>query len=284
MTMSMVYLSSCDEPTKIVTEPEIEEIKGFEAILKRDTITMLTENSAVSFYTYKDRFLGFEYEILDSFARHIGVALEVIEVSNPDDFVLYLNNNKGDIIACNKSIHMEDKKEHSFSIPYNHSFQVLVQRSSTDSVIRDISKLKNKDIYIRNKSAFVKRILHLEDEIGESINVKSIKGHPFTDDLIEMVSRGDIDYTVSMENTARIEQSCHPNIDIATLLSVRQNIAFGLRKSDVQLKEKLDYFLEDYLESDGYKQLRKKYFDYMKETNFYIDENRNLHMTVRKHI
>lgn len=267
-----VILLSCgsavkEQPIKIVNKK-----KDLEAILEKDTLTVLTENGALSFYEYKDKYLGFEYEILDSFARHIGVELKLLDVPNPDDFIVQLNSGKGDIIACNKPIHMEDKKLHAFSIPYNHSFEVLVQRKSEDSVIRDISKLKNKNIYIRNKSSFVKRILHLEDEIGENIHVKLIPGHPVAEDLIEMVSRGEIDFTIAMENTARIEQACHPNIDISTLLSVRQNIAFGLRKSDEKLKEKLDYFLDDYLESEEYKLLRKKYFDYMKETNFHIDD------------
>jgi membrane-bound lytic murein transglycosylase F len=263
---------ACQHTVEKPAKSPVKEIDDLEAILKKDTLTVLTENGAISFYEYKDKYLGFEYEILDSFARHIGVHLKIVEIANPDDYVLYLNERRGDIIACNKPIHMEDKKIHAFSIPYNHSFEVLVQRSSEDSVIRDISKLKNKDLYIRKKSSFVKRILHLEDEIGQSINVKSVEGYPVTEDLIEMVSRGEIDYTISMENTARIEQACHPNIDISTLLSVRQNIAFGLRKSDVDLKEKLDYFLDEFLESEGYELLQNKYFDYMKETNFFIDE------------
>ena len=267
-----LFMFSCGTSIQEPPVPKIKELKGLESILKKDTLTVLTENGAISFYEYKDKYLGFEYEILDSFASHIGVELKIIEIANPNDFISYLNNGTGDVIACNKPIHMEDKKLHAFSIPYNHSFEVLVQRKSEDSVIRDISKLKDKDIYIRNKSSFVKRILHLEDEIGENIHVKSISGYPVAEDLIEMVSRGEIDYTISMENTARIEQACHPNIDIATLLSVRQNIAFGLRKSDEKLKEKLDFFLDNFLESEGYKLLRKKYFDYMKETNFHIED------------
>ena len=268
----VLSLFACNQSIEKQTKPLVKEIQDLEAILVKDTLTILAENGAISFYEYKDKYLGFEYEILDSFARQIGVNLKIIEIANPDNFILYLNDGRGDIIACNKPIHMEDKKLHAFSIPYNHSFEVLVQRSNEDSVIRDISKLKNKEIYIRKKSSFIKRILHLEDEIGESINIRSVEGYPVTEDLIEMVSRGEIDYTISMENTARIEQACHPNIDISTLLSVRQNIAFGLRKSDIKLKEKLDYFLDEFLESDGYKLLQKKYFDYMKETNFFIDD------------
>ena len=267
-----LILASCGSSVQQAPSKKVKVLSDLEAIIQKDTLTVLTENGAISFYEYKDKYLGFEYEILDSFARHLGVQLKLIEIANPNDFVSYLNSRKGDLIACNKPIHMEDKKLHAFSIPYNHSFEVLVQRVSEDSVVRDISKLKNKNIYIRNKSSFLKRILHLEDEIGENIHVKSIPGYPVTEDLIELVSRGEIDFTISMENTARIEQACHPNIDIATLLSVRQNIAFGLRKSDVKLKEKLDYFLDNYLESDAYKLLRKKYFDYMKETNFHIED------------
>ena len=267
-----IILFGCGTAVKEQANKKVNKKKDLEAILDRDTLIVLTENGALSYYEYKDKYLGFEYEILDSFARHIGVELRLINVANPADFVNKLNSGEGDVIACNKPIHMEDKKLHAFSIPYTHSFEVLVQRKSEDSVIRDISMLKDKTIYIRNKSSFMKRILHLEDEIGENINIESIPGFPVAEDLIEMVSRGEINYTIAMENTARIEQACHPNIDISTLLSVRQNIAFGLRESDEKLKEKLDYFLDEFLESEAYKLLRKKYFDYMEETNFHIEE------------
>ena len=248
------------------------QLKDLEAIEKRGTLRVLTENGEVSFYEYKDGYLGFEYDILDTFAKSIGVKLEVQMISNPRDFVKKLDAFEGDIIACNKPITMQDKELHSFSLPYNHSFQVLIQRNHPDSIIRDISELQNKTIHIRNKSAFVKRILHLEDEIGANIETRTLNNYPIAEDLIEKVSNGEIDFTVCMENTARIEQSCLPNIDISTLLSVRQNIAFGLRKSDVILKKKLDYFLDDFLNSEAYKVLRKKYFDYMEETNFFIGE------------
>lgn len=259
-------------------------LKDLAAILERGTLRVLTENGAVSFYEYKDKFLGFEYDILDTFARSIGVDLEVVMISNPESFVKKLNTFEGDIIACNKPITMSDKELHAFSLPYNHSFQVLIQRNNPDSLIRDISELQNKTLYIRNKSAFVKRILHLEDEIGANIEVRTLPNYPIAEDLIEKVSNGEIDYTIAMENTARIEQSCVTNIDISTLLSVRQNIAFGLRKSDKLLKEKLDYFLDDFLYSEAYKVLRNKYFDYMEETDFFIRQkdtitNEDIHLS-----
>ncbi len=267
LSLFMLTCKSSNDGGEIPKRPPLRDI---EAIQERGTLKILTENGAVSFYKYKDKYLGFEYDILDTFARSIGVELEVEMISNPEDFVRKLNSYEGDIIACNKPITMSSKELHAFSLPYNHSFQVLVQRNDPDSIVRDISELKNKSLHIRNKSAFVKRILHLEDEIGANIDLQTLPNYPIAEDLIEKVSNGEIDFTIAMENTARIEQSCVTNIDISTLLSVRQNIAFGLRKSDIKLKKKLDYFLEDFLYSNAYKVLRKKYFDYMEETDFFI--------------
>ena len=267
LSLFMLTCKSSNDRGEQLKRPPLRDI---DAIQERGTIKILTENGAVSFYEYKDKYLGFEYDILDTFARSIGVELEVEMISNPEDFVKKLNSYEGDLIACNKPITMSDKELHAFSLPYNHSFQVLVQRNDPDSIVRDISELKNKVLHIRNKPAFFKRILHLEDEIGGNIEVETLPNYPISEDLIEKVSSGEIDFTIAMENTARIEQSCVTNIDISTLLSVRQNIAFGLRKSDVKLKKKLDYFLEDFLYSEAYKILRKKYFDYMKETDFFI--------------
>ena len=44
------------------------QLKDLAAIQKRGVLRILTENGAVSFYEYKDKFLGFEYDILDTFA------------------------------------------------------------------------------------------------------------------------------------------------------------------------------------------------------------------------
>ena len=226
LSLFMLTCKSSNDRGERLKRPPLRDI---EAIQERGSLKILTENGAVSFYEYKDKHLGFEYDILDTFARSIGVKLDVEIVSNPEDFVKKLNSFDGDLIACNKPITMSDKELHAFSLPYNHSFQVLVQRNDPDSIVRDISELNNKVLHIRNKSAFLKRILHLQDEIGGSIKVKTLPNYPISEDLIEKVSNGEIDFTIAMENTARIEQSCVTNIDISTLLSVRQNIAFGLR-------------------------------------------------------
>ena len=65
------------------------------------------------------------------------------------------------------------------------------------------------------------------------------------------------------ENLARISKELHPNLNIQTKISFKQKIAFALRLKSPKLKKSLDLFLEKYCESKEFKELKKKYFDYL---------------------
>jgi membrane-bound lytic murein transglycosylase F len=41
----------------------------FKEIQKKGKLTILTENSSLSFFEYRGKRLGFEYEIMDSFCK-----------------------------------------------------------------------------------------------------------------------------------------------------------------------------------------------------------------------
>ena len=55
--------------------PEFET--GLDRIWRQGRITVLTENNAHCYYIYRDRPVGFEYELAAAFARHLVVDLEV---------------------------------------------------------------------------------------------------------------------------------------------------------------------------------------------------------------
>lgn len=234
-------------------------------IRKKGQLTVLVENSTLSYFEYRGKKMGFEYEILDSFSRYIGIPLQIKVVSNSGDFKKYLLDGEGDLIAANIAVSLTKKNEISFSEPYYFTHQVLIQRND-DGVIKEPMELSQKIVYIRKNSAFERRLHCLQDEIGERIKVKSLKSDPITEDLIELVANNKIEFTIAHENLARISKELHPNLNIKTPMSFKQKIAFGLRKESKQLKKILDQFLLKYRESDHYKDLKKRYFDYLEET------------------
>ena len=241
-------------------------------ILKKDKLTVLIENSSTSYFMYRGRKMGFEYEVLKLFAKEVGVQLEIKVVHNLDSLISMLNSGEGDLIACNYTVTRERNKLINFSEPILQTSQVLVQRKPEgwkemkdkewlDELITDPLELSNKTVKVWKNSSYHERLLHLQDEIGDTILIEGIEGNIGGEELIEMVSEGIIDYTITEENVANVNEQFFDNLYTGLELSVKQNIAFGLRKSSLLLKAKLDDWLQEFKTRSKYRFIYRKYFE-----------------------
>ncbi|MDB3906926.1 transporter substrate-binding domain-containing protein [Crocinitomicaceae bacterium] len=241
-------------------------------IIKRGKLVILAENSSTSYFNYKGREMGFEYEILQQFAESIGVELEVEVVKNLDSLILKLNKGEGDLIACNYTITKDRGKQINFSEPFAQTQQVLIQRKPDgwkemkedewmENIITDPSELAQKDIRVWKNSSYFQRLVHLQEEIGDTIFIQGIEGTIGGEELIEMVSTGLIDYTVAEDNIAKVNEQFFDNLYTDLDLSVKQKMAFGLRKSSPLLKAKLDSWLKEFMEKPTYRYIYRKYFE-----------------------
>jgi membrane-bound lytic murein transglycosylase F len=247
--------------------------KDWTQIKAAGKLTLLTENTTLSFFEFKGKRMGFEYEILDTFCKANHLKLEVKVLNKLSDFGRLLRKGEGDVVAANLPISLHQEKFFQYSLPYYQTYQVLVQRKS-DSIISEPAYLAGKTVYIRKNSAYEKRLFALQDEIGASIDIRYQKTSPLTEDLIEEVVNGRIPYTLAHENQARVAKDMHANLDIATRMSFEQRIAFGLRPKSKELKQKLDAFLQVYLASKAYTLLKKRYFSNRDNSTLKI-QNRN---------
>ena len=254
-------LIACETATKKEVEVKVIDLKE---IQKKGKLTILTENSSLSFFEYREKNLGFEYEILEAFAKHLGIPLEVKVVPKYSNLRRFLNNGEGDIIAANLAITLSGQKKINFSHPYYYSNQVLVQMKS-DSLVLDASELIGKEVMVRKNTIYDRRLRALQEEIGGYINIKYAKEDLIVEDLIEKVLKGEVKYTIAHENLARLSKEEHPKLDIKTKVSFKQRIAFGMRLNSPELKKKLDEFLIKYCESNEYNALKHKYFDFIPE-------------------
>ncbi len=282
-------------------EKNQDEIKPFERtevqidlaqILKKGTLTVLAENSTTSYFDYKGKEMGFEYELLKLFAEEIGVDIEVHVVNNLDHLDSLLKTGVGDIIACNYTITRERSKEILFSVPFLQSHQVLVQRKPDNwkevkkekwlkQVILNPSDLAQKEISVWKNSSYFQRLLHLQEEIGDTILINGVDGNIGGEELIEMVAEGIIDYTVTEDLVAKVNLQFYNNLYIDLPLSVQQKIAFGMRKSSPLLKVKLDEWLTNFKKKSTFRYISKKYFEMKHITNrpgskYAVLNNRNI--------
>lgn len=242
-----------------------------EKILERGYIKAITDYNATNYFIYRGKPMGYHLELLQHFAAHLGVDLE-LQISNDLENSMYilLKEERSDLIAKNIAVTRTHREKLDFSLPHSRTRQVLVQRKPDhwysmrsydieDKLIRSQLDLSGKTIHVHQHAASVTRIRHLMEEIGDSIHL--VKRPEGTETLIEEVARGEIDYTVSEEHLAGLHEVYYANIDAQTPLSFEQNLAWAVRKGEKDLVAAINEWLEEFTDSPQYAQIYDRYYN-----------------------
>ena len=230
-------------------------VRDLDGIRQRGKLVVLTENSSVSYYLYRGQPMGYDYELLKSFSKHLGVQLEIIVIPNMNEMFDMLEKGEGDLIACNLTETDERKEFISFTEPLMETRQVLVQRKPekwwslsksqlSDSLVDDWSELTLPEIYVHEYSSFHSRLTQIDT--GQSkLNLIRASGSVDSEKLIRLVAAGEIESTVADENMAQLNQTFYPNLDVRMAISEPQNIAWAVRPTSSRLLSSLnDWILQ----------------------------------------
>lgn len=244
LTLSMFI--GCERLPKeeFSTTPEV--LIDIADIKKRGYINALVDNNSISYFIYKGQSMGYEYELLNNLAKHLGVSLKITITTGVDRAIDQLNRGEGDILAFPLSITKERTKSIAFSKPHFHTYQVLVQRKPDNwrkmgiddinkKMIRNPVELIGKEVYVLPGTSYEKRLMHLSEEIGGDIIIKKDTSIAESESLMRKVAFGEIDYTVADHLIANVNASYYPNLDVTTPISVSQRVAWATRKNSPEL-------------------------------------------------
>jgi membrane-bound lytic murein transglycosylase F len=266
----IVFFSCSDNHSSFRTSGEAAVSVDYDLIKKRGKLIAVTDFNSTNYFIYKGEPMGFNYELLTTFADHIGIDLEIVTENHIEHALKMLNSGEADIIAMGMTVNSTRKKEILFTEPIDETRQVLIQRKprnwrsmTADAVnrklIRNQLDIAGKTVYVQEGSAHAERLNTLAGEIGDSITVIEV---PFeSEQLIRNVAEGEIDYAVCDENVAQVNATYYPGIDINTPVSFPQNLAWGLRKNNsALLQEELNNWISVYKKTRSYAILHSKYF------------------------
>ena len=83
LTLGIVNVPVCSTSKKKSTDTDSLSIAvDIQQILARKKLVALTDNSSTSYFIYKGEPMGYEYEMLHSFAKYLHVDLEIIVANN----------------------------------------------------------------------------------------------------------------------------------------------------------------------------------------------------------
>jgi len=265
-------LSSCSTPSGAKSEEVYEEEVSidFDEIKKRGKLVVVTDYNSINYFIYKGTPMGYQLELLNAFCDNLDLELELIVDNDFENNLGDLRRGDVDLIAKNLTVTNDRSRLVTFTEPHAYARQVLIQRNdalideaNSDSPFKETItnqlNLAGKTIYIPKGSAYKSRLNHLSDEIGDSINVVEI-AHYEAEQLIGLVSEGEIDYTIADENVAKVNTNYYSNINIDMAISFPQKIAWAVRKSSPDLLSVLNNWIVRFKETRRYRYIYKKYF------------------------
>jgi membrane-bound lytic murein transglycosylase F len=269
--------------------PMVEPIKRDLAEIKeRGQLVVIAPYNSTTYFLYRGEPLGYEYELLQAFAKEQGVTLKVIVATDRKSFYSMLNAGDGDIVAARLIPTEEDKANVSFTHELYRTEPALVQQAlppdkadlpeaakkelqpgpadelpEIDIQARRISRpsqLAGQTVTLPEKSPYHRTLVELSDQISGDINVIEMGGKIEDEALAQKVAKGEIEFTVMQSNLADLKEAEFQNLKIRPIVGHSHSVAWAVRKNAPALRDELNRWIEEKQNGPLFDKLYKKYF------------------------
>ena len=247
---------------------KLKEVDLLATIKKRGKLIATTNYNSIEYFVYKGLPMGFQLEMLNAFSNYLGVKLEILITNDLASTAALLAIGKCDLIAYNITVTKQRSKAVDFTIPILQTRQVLVQRNPykiqdttfrKTKLIRNLLDLAGKTIYVQKNSVHYNQLLGIQYFIKNNIHIVESDSLE-TEQLMELVSNGSIDYTVTDENFALVNQTYYNNLDVKTSVSFKQNLSWAVRHESDSFLLVLNTWLKHFKTTSQYKMIYDKYY------------------------
>lgn len=283
MTATLIALS-CGGHSSRSSEEESDTV----SIPLPDTLRVVTLYSPTSFFIYREQEMGYDYDLVKRLTADKGMALELEVAPSLTRAIEMLDSGMVDLIAYEVPVTAEYKDRVLATGPENITHQVLVQPKTDDKTerITDVTQLVGKEVYVEKGSKYHARLNNLNTELGGGIEIKPIdRDTLITEDLIAMVSKGEIPLTIVDSDIARLNRTYYRDLDITLQVSFQQRSSWGVAPDHQWLADSIDSWFIQESPRRAQAELLKRYFEKSKNgPQFYSVDFRKGHISPFDHL
>ncbi|MGB0936197.1 MAG: membrane-bound lytic murein transglycosylase MltF [Colwellia sp.] len=255
-------LSSCKQENSTTS---------FADIIERGYITVGTLYGPTTYYSDKDEYSGFEYELMKKYADSLGVSLKVIPSYSLDSLFHKLDNAEVDFLAAGLSITDERLENFRFAPSYQSVVQKLVFKQGKDWP-RTIENLEGKLLVTAN-SSFVENLLSLKAKYPNLTWDETEELD--TEELLLKILSEEIDYTIVDSNNLAVNRRFYPEISIGFSINKEEKLGWmlSLNSDDALLSSLVEFFGKVHQDGTLFAMNNKYYghiqaFDYVETRTF----------------
>lgn len=229
-----------------------------DSIRHRGTLSVVTDYNTFSYFVCKDIAVGYQYELIGEYAKHLGVDVELKVCNDYEQNVAMLRAGKVDIIATNLLADTINEGRIHFAIPYGKARVVLVQRTGPSFKSSALQLASDTVSFMAN--SFYESIA---ESINDTLTGRSMVLEPIVfydaEQIIQMVAESEIKQCLCIENVARANRWYYPNIDVSLPLTDEYDMSWAVRNNADSLKRDVDKWLTSFMKTSRFKAIFRKY-------------------------
>lgn len=228
-----------------------------------DTLRIGTLYSPTSFFIYRGDTLGVDFDMARELADSLGRPMRIVVARSMPELIGMLDSGRIDLAAAPVPITSETS---GLILPVGTeqlTRQVLVQRCNPGDTteIHDVTDLPGREICVLAGSKYEQRLRNLDSELGGGLQIKTLDPDSVSpEDLIDMVSRGEIGLTVLDSDIARLHGGYHANVSSEVAVSLDQRTAWAVAPGRECLAEAIDRWAAESGPHDHRLELLKQYY------------------------
>ena len=208
---------------------------------------------------------GFEYELVLGFAEYLDVKLEVYPYYSYAELIGQLDAKRVDLLAANITMTPARKNNYKFGPAYQTLNFELVYQKGKDRP-RDLDDLQGSLTIIANdlyREPLLSKAQEFEDFQWQETAEKDIE------ELLEMVAKGELDYTISDSNILAVARRRYANLGIGFSITDSLQLGWMLNKdTDDSLRAALLEYFGDLQSSGKLAVLEDKYYGHVRSFDF----------------
>lgn len=211
-----------------------------ETIQEAGELVVISRNGPTTYYEGRSGYTGFEYTLLKSFARTLGVRLVIKDVEDLGQVIDEVGR-LGHFAAAGLTVTARRSRQVQFSEPYLRVTQQLIYHVEGERPLSIDDLINSRLLVIGNSShaEYLRRLQNQHPELTweERHDVEML-------DLLEMVHNRKIDYTIVDSNAFELNNSLYPKAQVAFSLSEPEPVAWAFPHSrDRSLLDAANRFL-----------------------------------------
>jgi membrane-bound lytic murein transglycosylase F len=237
MILFAVLLGTCSEPRSL-----LDEVRAL------GELRVVTRNHPTTYYTGPEGPEGPEYELLEGFARFLGVELHLQTSDRFTELLPAVERGEAHIAAAGISVTPEREKRVDFGPGYQEVTEHLIYKLGTGKP-KGFDDLAGKHLEVVSGTSYVETLAHIQQTNRDLVWTEN--PHVGVAELLKQVSGEAIGYTIADSTVFSVYRNQVPDIRVAFDIGESKKLAWAFPKRyDRSLIEQAERYF-DFISSNG---------------------------------